>query len=231
MSTKKSVGHMALEPQDSFQMNRVLRHKLRNHSAGLKMTLHKIQQVLEGVNSQMADRCTLMLNELDGLEGFTERMDLVFSDLPKAEPVMLFNMICELRRRFASTFPLINLELEGQECAALFPNGSLIVIALWELLSNAGESAGLEGQVTLKWEVNSQVVFTVSNSGENFCESIPLSPPMPFYTEKGRHDGLGLAIVNRICSSLGGNFSVLPQSKKGIVVTQFELPREELSDA
>ena len=211
-------------------MNRILRHKLRNHSAGLKMTLHKIQEVLEGVNSQMADRCSLMLNELEGLEGFTERMDLAFSDLPEPQPLMLFNLVCELRRRFAAAFPLCNLELEGKECAAHFPNGNLIVTALWELLSNAGEAASFDGHVTLKWEIGDTINFSIINDGEEFPNDIPLTPPTPFYTEKGRHDGLGLAIVNRISDSLAGKFSLTPQSNCG-VVTRLELPREELSDA
>ena len=230
MSTKSPAEPTALSPKDSFQMNRIMRHKLRNHSAGLKMTLHRIQDVLETVDSQMADRCSLMLNELENLEHFTERMDLIFSDLPEEEPQMLFNVICDLRRRFAAAYPMCNLEFEGKECAALFARGNYIVIALWELLANAGEAAGLDGKVILRWELEDSVKFTILNTGEEFPDNIPTEPPMPFYTEKGRHDGLGLAIVNRICRTLGGKFELLPQSNVG-VTTEMELPREELSDA
>ena len=151
MNNKSPAAPTALNPKDAFQMNRIMRHKLRNHSAGLKMTLHRIQEVLEEVSSEMADRCSLMLNELEGLEHFTERMDLIFSDFPEAEGTMLFNLICELRRKFASKYPLCNLVFEGKECAALFKNGNILIIALWELLRNAGESAGIDGNVTLRW--------------------------------------------------------------------------------
>ena len=229
MSITENPGQLALTPEHTYQMNRVLRHKLRNHSAGLKMTLHRIQEVLEGVNSQMADRCSLMLNELESLESFTERMDLIFSDLPEAEPKMLFNLICDLRSHFASHFPMVNLEFVGEECAAMFPNGNYILIALKELLSNAGEAAGLEGNVSLQWKLNDKVEFTITNNGESIPEKIPMTPPMPFYTEKGRHDGLGLAIADRICRSLEGTFLIKPQKSGGVVVTM-ELPRKELSD-
>lgn len=229
MSISDHPGHLAMTPGNSFQMNRVLRHKLRNHSAGLKMTLNRIQEVLEGVNSQMADRCGLMLNELESLENFTERMDLIFADLPDAEPAMLFNLICDLRRNFAAEFPMVNLDFVGEECAAMFPNGNYILIALTELLANAGEAAGLEGSVSLQWKLEDKVVFTITNNGEMIPEEIPMSPPMPFYTEKGRHDGLGLAIVDRICRSLGGKFTLKAKGKNE-VVAEIELPRKELSD-
>ncbi|MCM8535534.1 MAG: HAMP domain-containing histidine kinase [Lentisphaeraceae bacterium] len=229
MSKNSAAAPTALSPEDAFQMNRIMRHKLRNHSAGLKMTLHRVQEVLEEVSSEMADRCSLMLNELEGLEHFTERMDLVFSDLPETESIMLFNLICDLRRKFATKFPLCNLVFEGKECAALFKNGNIIILALWELLANAGEAAGIDGEVTLKWELEDSVKFTVFNSGEEPPESIPLTPPMPFYTEKGRHDGLGLAIVDRICRSLGGKFQLSTESNEGVSAV-VELPREEISD-
>jgi signal transduction histidine kinase len=229
VSNQSQAEPTALSPQDTFQMNRILRHKLRNHSAGLKMTLHRIQDVLESVDSQMADRCSLMLNELENLEHFTERMDLVFSDLPEEEPQMLFNLICELRRRFAAAYPMCNLEFEGKECAACFPRGNLLILALWELLSNAGESAGLEGKVVLKWVLGDTIQFSITNGGEVFPDVIPNDPPMPFYTEKGRHDGLGLSITERICRKLGGKFLLTPQSNGGLTA-QIELPREELSD-
>ena len=230
MSNQPSAAPTALSPKDAFQMNRVMRHKLRNHSAGLKMTLSRIQDVLESVNSEMADRCSLMMNELENLEHFTERMDLIFSDLPEAEGTMLFNLICGLRRQFAVKYPLCNLEFEGKESAALFTRGNLIIIALWELLANAGEAAGIDGKVTLKWELEEQLVFTVTNSGDEIPENVPLDPPMPFYTEKGRHDGLGLAIVDRISRALGGKFSLSPQSN-GEISAQVELPRKEINDA
>ena len=230
MSNTAPAAPTALSPKDAFQMNRIMRHKLRNHSAGLKMTLHRIQEVLEEVSSEMADRCSLMLNELEGLEHFTERMDLIFSDLPESEGIMLFNLICDLRRKFAAKYPLCNLVFEGKECAAMFKNGNIIILALWELLTNAGEAAGIDGQVTLRWELEESVKFTVTNSGDDLPESIPLDPPMPFYTEKGRHDGLGMAIVNRICQSMSGNFSLSTQSKDKVTAI-VELPREEISDA
>lgn len=230
MSNKPPAAPTALSPKDAFQMNRVMRHKLRNHSAGLKMTLSRIQEVLEEVSSEMADRCSLMMNELENLEHFTERMDLIFSDLPEAEGTMLFNLICELRRRFATKYPLCNLEFSGKESAALFVNGNLIILALWELLANAGEAAGIDGKVTLEWKLEDKIYFTVTNTGDELPEDIPLAPPMPFYTEKGRHDGLGLAIVDRISRSLGGKFS-LSQQSNGEISAQVELPRKEINDA
>ena len=79
-----------LSQDDLFQMNRVLRHRLRNHSAGMKMTLSAIEKELQAQGSPMAERCLLMKKELESLELMTERMDLVFADLPVQTESPLF---------------------------------------------------------------------------------------------------------------------------------------------
>ncbi len=191
-------------PEDALdlrRMNRTLRHRLRNLCAGVKMTIDRVADVVGRDNTQLGDRCLLIKAEMDALQGFTERMDLLFDVLPQPGPLSLFEVLSELREDFVKSFPLCAFELEGPECDVAFPKGSWLLIALKELLRNAGEAAGAEGSVSLSWRLEKDSFsLEIVNGGEPFPPDTPLNPPQPFLSPKSRHDGLGLAIAFRICN-------------------------------
>ena len=199
-------GAKAEYPRDYMelrQMNRMLRHKLRNLCAGVKMTMDRIAETAAQFNPQLASRCGIINSEMDSLRIFTERMDLLFDALPQPQALSLFDIAASLRESFIKAYPLCSLELEGPELDAVFPKGSLLKTALSELLANAGEAAGAEGRVAFIWsldEASLSFVFRIENGGASFPEGLPLDPPSPFHTPKSRHDGLGLAIAFRICN-------------------------------
>lgn len=198
-----------LDAESLQQMNRVLRHKLRNHSAGMKMTLTKISNFLKQEKNPLADRCYLMNEELDSLMTFSTRMDLVFSDIEEIYPQSLFDVAFKCRDYFIKTFPLCNFELNGGEDKIIFPEGNLLLILLKEALNNAGEAAGTEGHISLKWTINDEFFcFSIINNGEILPQNIPTNPPKPFFSPKSKHDGLGLAIIHRICSYLSAELSL-----------------------
>jgi len=185
---------------DLRKMNRALRHRLRNLCAGVKMTMDRIGSTAASTHPQLVDRCRIIVSEMDALQNFTERMDLLFDALPPAQPRSLFEIVSELRESFVKSFPFCSLELEGPEMEAAFPKGSLIQKVLEELLANAGEAAGANGSAKLKWGVDGgSFVFEIVNGGAQIPSDIPLDPPEPFHSPKSRHDGIGLAIVCRIC--------------------------------
>jgi signal transduction histidine kinase len=185
---------------DLRQMNRALRHKLRNLCAGVKMTIDRISDTAGKSSPQLVDRCRIIKTEMDSLQRFTERLDLLFDALPQQQPKTLFEIVSFLRESFVKGFPYTSLELDGPEIEAGFPKGSWLQAALLELLLNAGEGAGLEGKVRLAWALDSEgFSFSIENGGAGIPPEIPLDPPVPFHTPKSRHDGIGLAIVHRIC--------------------------------
>jgi signal transduction histidine kinase len=216
-----------LDVSDAAAMNRVLRHRLRNHSAGMKMTLGRIQDALSAAGSPLADRCVLMLSELDNLEQFTRRLDLAFGILADAEASTLLETVSRCRRYFVENFPYCDFVMQGEEADVRLVDGPLLLTSLKELLANAGEACSLDGRVSFEWELHQgQLRFAIGNSCDNPMPSdIPLDPPKPFRTTRGRHDGLGLVIVRRGVDTLGGKLSIT-QSPDHTVRAALTLPLE-----
>ena len=203
MPDSSQGGQPSSYPKDIIdlkQMNRALRHRLRNLCAGVKMTIDRVADTTGKTNPQLADRCRIINTEMDSLQRFTERMDLLFDTLPQVHPKTLFELLSSLRESFVKSFPLCSLELDGPECDIVFPKGSLLFVSLNEILKNAGEAAGAEGKVQFSWDFEGEsFLLKVVNGGASIPPDISLDPPQPFQSPKSRHDGLGLAIAFRIC--------------------------------
>ena len=226
MNLKGNEG--ALGMQDPAQMNRILRHKLRNHSAGMKMTISKIQDILEDVAPNMSDRCSLMIQELGGLEEFSFRMDCIFNELPEAQDMDFFTLLTESRSFFAQKFSYCDLKMSGPQSVLSLRYGNWLLIAVKELLANAGECVGDDCEVRFSWSVGDGLVLKFENSGEEIPENIPLDPPQAFFTNKGRHDGLGLAIVYRIVTMLGGKLNFMNDENR--IQVKIEVPLKEIAN-
>lgn len=194
---------------DCHSMNRILRHRLRNLCAGVKMTIERIAATIGESHPRLVSRCDIIAGELDNLRDFTDRMDLLFDTLPPPQPKSLFELVTELRVNFPKSFPFANLSMSGPELMLNIRRGSWLLAALSELLNNAGEAAGDNGHVSLDWCFdNHTLAFKVSNNGTQFPANIPTSPPVPFTTDKSRHDGIGLAIAQRIANELNASLSI-----------------------
>ncbi|MDD3117903.1 MAG: ATP-binding protein [Victivallales bacterium] len=215
------------EFMDHNRMNRVMRHHLRNLCAGVKMTVERISAMTAAINPQIGSRCDIIINELDTLHRLTDRMDLLFDTLPGAKSRSLFELVAALRRSFAARFPFCALKLNGPETVLNLPYGSRLQLALEELLTNAGEAAGENGSVVMTWNTAAgELEFILENDGESFPAEIPTTPPIPFYTSRSRHDGLGLSIAYRIIvGTLNGDMVISPGA--GTTRTTCSLPTAE----
>jgi len=211
-------------------MNRVLRHRLRNLCAGLKMTADRIAEVTASTHPNLSSRCGVINSEMDNLFEFTARMDLLFDSLPSEAATSLFDLISSLRADFVKKYPLCNIELGGPELELVLPRSSWLRIALWELIKNAAEAAGGRGSVEFAWARSQDggLYFAMLNPGE-IPPEIPLAPPAPFNTQRSRHDGLGLAIAWRICKAMNAEF-IIDAPQNGCVAVKLHLPPEECTD-
>ncbi len=199
---------------DLFQMNRVLRHRLRNISAGIKMTVERIEKVTSETYPNMSSRCQLVVSELEGMEKMTERMDLLFDELPQGFPISFIDLLSSLQKKFTNQFPFINLEVTGNNLDFDLPKGNLLEFALWELIDNAGGSMNCdEVSITCK-EDEEKINFIVQNICEDLPKEVLIIPPVPFVTRRSRHEGLGLSIVYRICDYLNAQFAIKYEDKK-----------------
>ena len=196
-----------LNALDLHAFNRVLRHRIRNFCAGVKMTIERIGDRAAQVDPQISERCSLVISELSHLQTFTDKMELLFDDLPACQEVPLFQLIVKARELFVHAFPTTSFELVGPEAAMTLPHGSWLLLALTELATNAGEAAGFDGAVEFIWRVEPVVQFCIVNDGDPIPESIPTEPPTPFFSERSRHNGLGLAIAYRLCLAMNASLS------------------------
>jgi len=206
---------------DLRQMNRELRHRLRNLCAGVKMTIDRITMVTASTHPQLSDRCRIINSEMDGLQRFTERLDLLFDLLPPPQPLSLFEIAFGIREVFIKQFPLCSFDLDGEELAMEFQKGSWLLTSMTELIANAGEAAGAEGKARLSWrfEKDGSMVFSILNTGAAFPKDLKLSPPVPFTTPKSRHDGIGLAITYRICKEASFTLDFEQNRSEGAAVS------------
>jgi len=211
---------------DLSQMNRVIRHRLRNLCAGVKMTANRIAETTKETHPRMSSRCEVIVSELDNLQEFTDRVDLLFAPLPSSTEKSLFEVISSLREEFMQTHPFSTLEFDGPESTVSFPNGSLIATCLSELLANAGEAASDNGNVQLSWSIENELTFTITNNGSKIPDEIPIDPPQPFNTLRSRHDGIGLSIAYRICKALESELFI-DNTKEDQVTVKVQLSPEE----
>lgn len=210
-------------------MNRVLRHRLRNLCAGVKMTMDRIASVTKESHPELGGRCDIIKAEFDNLQAFTERMDLLFDALPSPESSSLFEVISEIRESFAKDFPFCSLDLAGPEINASLIHGKWISTALKELITNAGEAAGANGIVKFSWNQTADcpLEFRIENNGNKIPEEIPAAPPKPFHTQKSRHDGIGMSLAFRIFCETGSEMTIDKDQESGAIVN-IKLPKEEL---
>ncbi|MCH2174515.1 MAG: hypothetical protein MK193_02180 [Lentisphaeria bacterium] len=195
---------------DLTQMNQVMRHRLRNLSCGLTMAIERIQEEVGEDYVQVNSMAQLMTAELENLEEMTFRMDLLFDDLPEKTSLSLFELVIKARQKLLDLYPHVDLKVSGKELKLSIHGANLLLIAIHEILVNYAEEK--ETDLQLYWELeNEQLALSISGPSKGIPESIPLEPPQPFFTEKGKHDGLGFAIAHRILKSSGG-----------ILLTRFE---------
>lgn len=229
-SKKNRPGGYPSDILDLQQMNRIMRHRLRNLCAGVKMTVDRIADVTASTHPNLGGKCDIIKAELNNLQEFTERLDLLFDKLQAGEALDLFTILTGLRDFFASKFPFCSIELNGPEAEIVISRASLLVKALQELLLNAGEASGESKTVHLDWEFaedKSVLIFRITNHPEKgIPDEIPFNPPEPFNTLRSRHDGIGMAIAYRICKEINTELIIRSEPESG-VIAELKIPAGE----
>ena len=205
---------------DVTRMNRVFRHRLRNLCAGMKMAIEAIALQAAPSHTGIAESCSLMAEEMDDLLRFTKRMDLLFSELPPAEPLPLLRVLEWAPRFVASRSPLCPFTVTGDSNDVVLAKGSWWLEVVRELLTNAVEASDGDRDrlVSLSCRISPQLRLEVLNTGATWPPSIPSAPPEPFRTTHARHDGIGLAIVHRVCLAMGAVLELRTDTPDTVVV-------------
>lgn len=209
MSASRDHVDHAFPPErfDSYQLNRIVRHRLLNLAAGVKMAMTRIEEVTTAAFPELGDTCVMVKDEITDIERFTRRLSLICDHMPPPEPMPFMIILANARDQFRRRFPFVELVFRGIEVAVDIDAGNWLALALEELLINAGEATSSDS-VTVTWHQSPVLTIIVENQSGEFADTIPLSPPRPFFTSRSRHDGLGLAIVQRMCYGLHAELSI-----------------------
>ena len=189
-------------------MNRILRHRLRNLCAGMRLGVESVAARTAESNPGLRQTYTLMLAELNDLLRFTKRMDALFGELPPAEPMTLSAIGDRVRNAIGALLPAFSFSPDWPESDAPVAAGSRYVAILEELVLNAAEAAGAAGRVELSVTQGPPLEFVVANAASSWPKTVPTVPPCPFTTTRSRHDGIGLAIVQRLCDDAGADWQL-----------------------
>ena len=184
------------------------------------MAVERIADQVGSTYPQVTEMTPLMIAELNSLQMFTDRADLLFDRLPPPGCRCIGEVVSRVRGEFREQFPdtVLHLNFLDTDTDHMLEHGNWLLIILRELLLNAGEAAGAAGEVELTWAQAAGAKIIVTNSGLEIPAEIPLAPPLPFFTSRSRHDGIGLAIIARLCKALVADLAIQSGSS-GVSVT------------
>ena len=181
----------------------MLRHRMRNISAGLRGSLTLIEEeVTDSMPSGLAEYFPLMYRECDALQTLANRLTLFFDQLPEVELCSAEEISKKALEDVAARFPSATLRLEG-DCDGRVDN--VMENSLTELLVNACEAAPSGVIETRLATQGDKVRWIVLDSGTGFDHAgIDFDCFAPFTTSRPRHLGLGLPVARRLCEYAGG---------------------------
>jgi signal transduction histidine kinase len=226
----------ALEREHTFAAD--VAHELRTPLAGIRSTIdvaltcdHQVDQCRESLRdcSEIVAKMQslvgnlLMLARLDGKQPTFRQEQVVLADVVRA---------CwrPLRQRAEAQGQTFENHVGDDQVIVTDPDSVAIVFA--NVLENSVEYADPGGRiwVTGEWGPGGSAHVTVANTG---CQLTPQQARMAFRQfwradgardGGGRHTGLGLALVRRLTTTLGGDASA-EATEDGVFTVHIVLPR------
>lgn len=215
-----------METDDLQRMNKVLRHRLRNVSAGIKNAVTLLREELQPV---MPPDCEeyfpLIIDECRHIQYLTNRMNLIFDpDSPDYRECIdpsshsITGVIESVTVALRAGFPTADVDFDIAEvikdCRVNY--GEALCRILYEVLVNAVESAPSQTVKVGCKRCDSMLVFEVLDSGKGVAPDELLLLEKAFYTTKTKHFGLGLSIARQLVDYVGGTLVLEPLESGGM---------------
>ncbi len=160
----------------------------------------------------------------------TEILSYAKKERIKPVPVELAALLQGLVAGFAKRFPQVVWKTQWEEVQMVLDE-TLIRQAFSNLIQNAIEAMGAQGQITLSVSgmVDETIQVAIADSGPGVPREARLHLFSPFFTTKSRGTGLGLALAHKIVLAHGGSIHVHNLEESGAVFT-VHLPRRAQGD-
>ena len=200
-------------------MAAMLAHEVKNPLSGIRGAAQLLEQ-----NAPEADKelCLLIQDEVDRIRGLVDRFDM-FSERPVELGPVNIHQVLDHVRRIAQTGFAAHLKFSEEYDPSLPPvwgNRDILVQIILNLVKNAAEAVDpMQGEIVLSTayqhgvriavptsteRVHLPLQVTVRDNGPGIAEDIQSTLFEPFISTKRGGQGLGLALVAKLVTDLGG---------------------------
>lgn len=200
-----------------------LAHEIKNPLASMSGSIQMLKEDLDS-NSAQSHLMNIVLRE-------TDRLNVLLSDfLLFARPPDTRRQIIDAAACLEEIGALFEKHLQGYQNVTLsmrlIPGVAIQVDArhlhqiMWNLLLNAAEAVGENGEIELKMDKPREATLTVmiSDTGCGISEETLKNIFNPFFSTKPRGSGLGLSIVHNLVESNNGRLNIVSEPGNGTQV-------------
>ncbi len=213
-------------------------HELRTPLAILKGTLEVLVRKPRN-QAEYVEKINYCIHEVDRLNHLVDELLLLarFENQKlntKNESVFLNALILDIVTRYSQTINEKKLTIQYDFEKDYYVNSDeyLVAIIISNLLSNAIKYTNDHGEIGLNFsEQNQSLIGTITDTGIGIPKADFDKILNPFYRSKSvdhpevKGVGLGLSIVNRLCTLLGIEFSIVSEVHVGTTV-MFKFPKD-----
>lgn len=125
--------------------------------------------------------------------------------------------------------PALTVEMTAESDGVIRANGSLLLLVLDQLISNAMEAMPGDGALTFRiWEGPDRRCLSITDNGPGMSGQVQANLFKPFFTTKcSGHLGLGLALSRDLIEAMGGSIQITSVEGQGTTVTLSFPPGEQ----
>jgi signal transduction histidine kinase len=205
------------------ELSAAVAHSIRNPLGSIRSTA-ELQRELGGDAAAMDD----IVRSVDRIDRLVSTL-LSYAADPAEHPTSadLGEVLARAGARFQAELSAQGKRFEiaaGADLGTVAADPVLIAQVLNSLLANAAEATAPGDTVGLHARrVGERVQIEVSDSGHGIGPASAERLFKPFYTTKPRGLGMGLALVRRVVTRLGGHVALVPRAGPGVTV-RIELP-------
>ncbi len=219
----------------------LLAHEIKNPLSGIRGAAQLLQS---GAGPEQTELTRLITGEVDRIAGLIDRMEGLSDTRPRpSEPLNIHTVLGHARDVARAGFAKDRVirELYDPSLPDVLGNRDALVQVLLNLLKNAAEATGEGGTITLTTAYRHGVTITTLNRRSErlalpieFCvvDDGPGAPDAlvphlfdPFITSKASGSGIGLALVDKLVTGMGGIVEYAREGSPQRTVFRVLLPR------